>query len=712
MLDSVTDNVVGAWTNAPAFEPGNSTPVTLIEGATFCICGPGGEIRRDRAEGLFVRDTRILSEWRLTLDGLSTQQLSVQSADPFSATFVARVPPHPGHADSRVLVLIHRYIGNGMREDLELHNHSSEPTDLTVALTFNADFADLFEVKEGRVIRSPTSEVHMGGDGDIEIGSAIDGRRFALTVRSDACAERVSANDGPARELRWQVTIPPRASWSTSLEFAVTFDGETLLLSHPLGQPVEHAIPAGRMKQWRAAGPTVTTADPNLAAVLDRSVIDLGSLRIFDPDHPDRAVIAAGAPWFMALFGRDSLLTSWMVLPLDEQLAIGTLQTLAEHQGRGHDTATEEQPGRILHEVRFGHAARLALGGGTAYFGTVDATPLFVMLLAEVRRWSRATAEVTALLPNADRALDWIENYGDVDQDGFVEYHRRNSHGLANQGWKDSFDGINFADGTLAQSPIALAEVQGYTYAAYLARAELAEDSSDYMLANRLRTKAAALKVAFNEAFWLPTRKYFAVGLDVHKHAIDAVTSNLGHCLWTGIVDDDKAEAVADRLMAPDMFSGWGIRTLSAEMGAYNPMSYHNGSVWPHDNAICAAGLARYGFAEQAHQVASAIIDASAHFGHRLPELICGFDRSEFSHPIAYPTSCSPQAWSSAAPLLLLRTMLRIEPSASRSRVTFAHSVPRRFLPLTVDGLRIGSNRVSLRFDDTGHRIDGLSFDL
>src|SRR4029079_10491797 len=290
---------------------------------------------------------------------------------------------------------------------------------------------------------------------------------------------------------------------------------------------------------------------------------------------------------FMTLFGRDSLLTSWMTMIVDPDLALGTLETLARFQGTEVNPLTEEEPGRILHEMRFGETASLSLGGGRVYYGTVDATPLFVMLLGELSRWGNRRDEVDALLPAADRALDWITNHGDRDGDGYVEYQRTNDRGLENQGWKDSWDSTRFADGTLAQAPVALCEVQGYVYAALVARSHCATEAGDSRLASKLRDRAETLKDNFNRDFWVEDGEYFAMGLDRDKRRIDAITSNMGHCLWTGIVDEAKAPAVARHLLSTDMFSGWGVRTLSEPMVGYNPISYHCGSVWPHDNALC-----------------------------------------------------------------------------------------------------------------------------
>jgi glycogen debranching enzyme len=295
-----------------------------------------------------------------------------------------------------------------------------------------------------------------------------------------------------------------------------------------------------------------------------------------------------------------------------------------------------------------------------------------------------------------DRALAWIGEHGDRDRDGFVEYERAGPEGLVNQGWKDSWDGINHADGRLARPPIALAEVQGYCYAAFVARSQLAETLDDTISALFWAERAATLKARFNESFWLPERGWYAVGLDADKAPVDALTSNIGHCLWTGIVDEDRAASVAEHLLSPQLFTGWGVRTLSSAMGAYNPMSYHNGSVWPHDSALCAAGLMRYGFLDHAQRIAVGLVEASAHFGHRLPELFCGFPRSEFAVPVRYPSSCSPQAWAAATPVSLLRTVLRLDPDVPRHRVTCSPAVPGAFQPLHVSGVRIGTATVTI----------------
>ncbi|WP_436497953.1 amylo-alpha-1,6-glucosidase [Actinokineospora sp. HUAS TT18] len=676
-----------AWSSSaspPLSASGGSAVTTLVDGSTFCQSAGDGEIHPDRPHGLFVSDTRVLSTWRLTVDGQAVEPLSATADQPFTATFTGRTRPRPGLADSTLLVVRKRSLGAGMTEELELHNLSGEPANVRVMVTVGADFADLFEVKESRV------RVHAG----IVTEARADALVYTLPGAPRMTVTATGEPQFTPGQIGFQVMVPARGHWST--RFAVRADdGRTAAAS-----------PQGRLDDWAMAIPYLATGAADLVTTLRTSANDLGALQIHDPEHPQRRVVAAGAPWFMALFGRDSLLTSWMALPLDQRLALGTLQTLADHQGTKVDPVTEEEPGRILHEVRLGREAALHLGGGTAYYGTADATPLFVALLGELHRWGMSATDLADLLPAADRALRWIEEYGDRDGDLFVEYERATESGLRNQGWKDSFDGVNDAVGRLGVPPIALAEVQGYVYAAYRARARLATavgaDPTGF------DEKAERVKAAFNERFWLPDRGWYAIGLDADKRPLDALTSNLGHCLWTGIIDDDKAQAVADALTGPGLWTGFGIRTLSKDMGAYNPMSYHNGSVWPHDSAIAAAGLMRYGFVEQATQVAEGLFAAARHFGGRLPELFCGFDRAEFPIPVPYPTSCSPQAWAAAAPLSLVQTLLRFHPDLPAGVVEIDPALPPRMLPMRIEDLPVAGGRVTIDVRADTWSLDGL----
>ena len=692
--------------------------VTLVDESTFAISGEAGDITPGAAQGLFVRDTRILSRFEVLVNGVRTEPLAAVTDNPFSSTFVSRCLPPPGRADSTLMVFRSRYVGQGMREDLTIRNFGDEPSLCSLELFVGADFADLFAVKEGRAGADP-------GAGDVTAasggapgttGSPTSHSVMTFSYRRGGVSRGVEVRfNGPVtleHDLAtFEVIVPARGEWTTCVEVAPVIDGTTIDPRYRCGQPVDRAEPAERMARWRRQVPQVETDHPGLKQVVARSAEDLGALRIFDPDYPERVVVAAGAPWFMTVFGRDSLLTAWMALLVDPDLALGVLQTLARFQGNDIDPRHDEEPGRILHEMRFGDAASLSLGGGSIYYGTADATPLFVMLLGELRRWGVARELVDELLPNAERAIDWIEQFGDADGDGYVEYHRATDRGLANQGWKDSWDGIRYADGRVAEAPIALCEVQAYTYGAYLARAHFAFEVGDTATYERFRAKARELKAAFNRDFWLEEKGWFAVGLDADKRPIDSLTSNIGHCLWTGIVDEDKARRVAARLVSPEMFSGWGVRTLATDSGGYNPISYHCGSVWPHDTAIVAAGLARYGFDGAAQTLILSLLDAAMAQGGRLPELFSGLDRGELSVPVGYPTSCSPQAWSAASPLLCLRTLLRLDPWIPYGKTWLCPNLPEGIGYLKVEGIPLAGSRVTIEVGDEvpgGVTITGL----
>jgi glycogen debranching enzyme len=680
--------------------------VTLVEGASFVISSPSGDIESGGAHGLFFDDTRFVSCWKLRLDEIEVENLAVIAHNPFAATFLARGCPRDGLSDSTIVVNRNRFVGNGMREEIVIQNLAREPAAHMLSLELDADFAHIFEVKDGRV--------RPRGERSVEIL----GSRMHFSFELQDVARHLEVAFPSHMTLRpglatMEIIVPARGEWRACFEFALEMDGAPVELRYRCGEPVEDSAPVTRFRSWARAVPSVRSRHEGLNAALETSVRDLGALRIFDPNRPDRAVIAAGAPWFMTLFGRDSLITSLMTLAVDPTLASATLFTLARLQGERVDPLSEEEPGKILHELRHGLALAADARKGAAYYGSIDATPLFVVLLAELYRWGLPEDQVRRLLPNADRALAWIGEYGDRDGDGFVEYERATQLGLANQGWKDSFDGINFASGRLAEPPIALCEVQGYVYAAFRARAELARGLGDEETARSCSSRAEKLKRAFNEQFWLEDRGYFALGLDGEKRPIDSLTSNLGHCLWSGIVDEVKAGQIAGHLCGPEMFSGWGIRTLASSMGAYNPVSYHNGSVWPHDSAIAAAGLMRYGFVEEAQRVTLGLLQAAEAFGGRLPELLCGFDRAEVPMPVRYPTSCSPQAWSSATMSFLLRTtLLRLDVSMPDHTLWIAPCIPPEIGALFLDNVPFAGSRLSIETDGVTTEVKGLSAEM
>ena len=676
-------------------------PVTVVEGTTFCLSSPTGDVVPGTSHGLFFRDARVLSRWELRLDGEAPHPLSVSTPDAYAARFVLRRPPAVGLADSTLLVVRDRAVGDGLQETLTLTNLGREATALTVAVHLGADFADLFAVKEGRPVGAA---FHAEARPDGLVFTSADGNRgLRITATGDPLVTTGS--------LVWRTVIAPRSSWTTVVLMQPTaVDRQDSVHLRPEEGPA--AVTARRkLLDWRRTSSRIDADDPVLAQVLRRTETDLGALRTETAGGHE--FIAAGAPWFMTLFGRDSLLTGWMTLPLNGALALGTLETLARVQGTRVDPVTEEEPGRILHELRLGPGTQGVLGG-SHYYGSIDATPLFVMLLGECLRWGAHPDRVRALLPAADAGLTWIERYGDRDGDGFVEYLRATDRGLANQGWKDSFDAISDRAGRLAEAPIALCEVQGYVYAAYLARAYLAETlEGDAAGAARWRTAATRLRAAFQERFWLPDLGWYALGLDAGKAPIDALASNVGHTLWTGIASDACAATLIDHLARLD--TGYGLRTLASDMGRYNPMSYHNGSVWPHDTALTVAGLLRYahipGAVELGYRLTEGLLDAAGAFGGRLPELFCGFGRDEFAPPVPYPTSCSPQAWASAAPLLLIRAFLGLDPDVPARRLDLAPRIPPRWGRLNLARLRLGTETVHIHAHPDEASVSGLPED-
>ena len=692
------------WTfnGEPLVKNTSGGSITLVEGTSFAISSSSGDIEPSGAQGVFFEDTRFVSTWRVRLDDEELQNLAVINRHPFAATFVSRGQPRPGQSDSTVLVERSRYVGNGMREDIVIRNLGRESTSCTLTFELDADFAHLFEVKENRV------QLH--GHRSLEVNASTMAFSFenGEVIRSLE-VEFPSGSHVSQHVAKLDVVVVAGGEWRASLEFRLGLDGEKVELRYSGDDPDGQSAPVTQLRAWEETAPRIRTGDDRFDATFLQSQGDLGALQIFDPENSDRTVIAAGAPWFMTVFGRDSLITSLMTLDVDPSVSTNTLLTLARLQGERVDPLTEEQPGKILHEMRRGLTTAANTPAGSIYYGSIDATPLFVVVLGELFRWGASEEVIAELLPHADRALAWIQDFGDRDGDGFVEYQRATDRGLANQGWKDSFDGVNFSEGWLAEAPIALCEVQGYVYAAYLARAEIARHHGDDQVALEYTDRASRLKTAFNERFWLEDRGYYAVGLDKDKRPIDALTSNIGHCLWSGIIDEDKAKRTVGHLCGPEMFTGWGIRTLASSMGRFNPVSYHNGSVWPHDTSICAAGLARYGFLEQAKAVTVGLFEAAEAFGGRLPELFCGFDRETFPIPVPYPASCSPQAWASASPFLLLRsTLLHLRPSLPDGTVACAASIPEAFGTLSVENMYLAGARLAIEATGNEVKVSGL----
>jgi glycogen debranching enzyme len=474
--------------------------------------------------------------------------------------------------------------------------------------------------------------------------------------------------------------------------------------------PAVHALdpealdPARAHAAWLSMNSVIETDHELINQVIRRSLDDLCLLESTDPTG-DR-YIAAGVPWFTTLFGRDALITSMQSIAFAPRLAVQTLEILAKRQAIAVDAWRDAEPGKILHELRTGEMSRTGELPFAPYYGSVDSTPLWLILLGETHEWTGDDGLVARLWPNALAALDWIDQWGDRDGDGFVEYERRAETGLRNQGWKDSTDSIRWLDGSLAETPIALTEVQGYVFDAKLRIAKLARRRGEDGLADRLEREAQELQDRFAEAFRLPDGS-LAMALDAAKRPVDTIGSNAGHALWSGIVKAEHASAVAAALSTTAMVSGWGLRTFAAEQAGYNPIGYHTGSVWPHDTAIAAAGLRRYGFDDAADTLSSGMLAAAQHFpAFRLPELFCGFDRAATGSPIAYPVACSPQAWAAGAAVMLVRTMLGLAADASNRRLTLDRPIlPAGLTKVVVRGIQVGEASCDLLL----HRWRGLT---
>ena len=675
-----------------ALPPPTGATVTLVQGRTFVISGTGGDID-DGIHGIFVGDTRIGSRLVVTVDDERLEGLATASEEPFHGGFVGRT------ADATVLVFRDYWVGLGLRCDLRVHNPAPQRVVATVAVELASDLAGLFDVKAIRPVAPAVAAV--AEDGFVRFGSVEADRGAVVRVTPSP-----SVNRGDS--LRWRVDLAPHQDWLCCLEWSAVRGGAEVELRHRCGAAPATADASNEQTRWRVGRPRLSSDVPGLDHVYGRTIEDIGALRIFDVDPPDEPVVAAGAPWFMTLFGRDSIITSWMSLLIDSDLAVSTARVLGRLQGRRFEPVTEEQPGRILHEVRSTASSSLSIEAGELYYGSVDATPLYVMLVHELWRWGAPLEVVRPLLPHVDAALDWMAGPGDPDGDGFLEYLRATPKGLANQGWKDSGDSIHFADGALARAPIALCEVQGYAYAAWLGGAELARAVGDDKRALLREERARDLRTAFNRDFWLPQRNAFAIALDRDKRPADSIASNMGHCLWTGIVDADHAGPVASWLTGSDMASGWGLRTLAHSMERYDPLSYHNGSVWPHDTAIAVAGLRRAGFVDEALFLTSQLLEAANTCEGRLPELYSGLSPADFAVPVPYPTSCSPQAWASAAPLLVIRALLGLEPNVPAGHVGLDPVLPAGTSRLRLERVPLARGAVTIDVDGSDVRVDGL----
>jgi len=672
-IANLTDTVV--------IKDGNVFMVTLRDGRL-----PAGV---PHPLGLWFRDCRFLSTHELRVCGQLPRLLTATDAAGTEAVHELTNPDLDLESGERLpaeslRIRIERRTesGGALRQRIAVRSYHRSPIQLPLELCLGADFLPMLELR-GVVPKRDRPPPETGAEGFTMVGR--DGVRRSTAVR--ASPEPYEAN-GDA--LVFDLDLPPRGAIDLAVDFEV---------SERVDGALAEAIPRRRYE----GGTTVTSDDQLFNRIFQRSLDDLELLHSEIDGH---SYYAAGVPWFATLFGRDSIITAFQTLSFLPGVAEGTLRLLAGRLGREYDDERDEEPGKVLHELRVGEPAALGETPFARYYGSVDATPLFLCLLGQHADWSGSLGLFRELREPAIAALEWIDRYGDLDGDGLVEYRRRSPRGLATQGWKDSPDGVPDHAGEPLAAPVALVEVQGYVIRAKRAMARMFELDGEGARAERLRDEAATLESQL-ERFWLPQPSCYAIGLDRDKLPGSGLTSNQGHLLWSNAVDDERARSIRDVLMSNDMFTGWGIRTLAESHPAYNPVGYHTGSVWPHDSALVAFGLRRYGFDEDFTLIFEGLLEAASRFDdYRLPELFAGFTRAEFDEPVPYPVACQPQAWAAGSIPLLLKWGLGLSPDALAKRLRVVRpSLPRWLERVDVTGLQVGNARIDLSFERAGEHV-------
>lgn len=666
------------------------------EGDLFQVSDGHGDLTPQHASsGLFSRDTRFLSRFELFVNGVKPQIFMARAADDDRPRVVASASSGYDALFHHVDLGIERYRvlhGGVMYERIGVTNYTRQVTTVHLELRFGADFASIFEVRgvarqrhgEHLTAQVEPERVLLGYRGLDDVVRQTELRFITLPAYVDA-----------DRAL-WHMELPPRGA--TTIDVAVRPD-ENGAFAPWSGFDAAVTALAHSYDEWRRACMAIESDSELLNHVLERSLLDL---RLLLADQGHGPFLVAGIPWFAAPFGRDSIIAAIQALPLNPDLARGTLRTMAALQGRAVDPRSHEEPGKIHHEMRCDEMCNLGELPFKRYYGSVDSTPLFLVLLCDYYAWTGDLELARELLPNVRAALEWLDSYGDADGDGFLEYTADSGKGLVVQSWKDSSESMSHRDGRPAEGPVAVCEAQGYVYDARRRLAPLLAALGEVELARRLTEQAEELKRRFNRAFWMDDEQYLAIALDGAKARVESIASDAGHCLYSGIVDTSHAAHVARRLLSPDLFSGWGIRTLGTRETTYNPMSYHNGSVWPHDNSLCIAGLKRYGFDQEANAAATALLRAAAHFAYqRLPELFCGYG-SDDGVPVDYPVACSPQAWAAATPILLIQSMLGLSPDAPAGVLRLRPRLPDWLGRLALRGLRVGEATLDLEVTPTG----------
>jgi glycogen debranching enzyme len=682
--------------------------VTILEGSTFCICDEHGDVGGETS-GFFADDTRHLSLFRLTINGQRPLLLSSGKVEYFSAAFYLR-NPLAGLPQDSVSIVRTRFVGEGMQDRFSVRNESMERIAFDLSLDVGSDFADIFAVKSHDF--SLGDPLHARPLPPLVPGRWLDSR-YVLedseeTAERPARTQVVFSLPGEMNGSRvsYQIELEPRQQWELIVDVFPARGGDVVEAARTAERHFGDEVSRVRdsLAAWQLRIPQIKASWDAVGHSFGQSVADLAALRMRAAPGRVGKLPAAGMPWFMTVFGRDTLITCLQTLLFGPELARTALEVLGELQATQDDPSVDAEPGKIVHEVRHGKAAK---NWFRRYYGTVDATPLYLVLLHHVWSWTDDAVLARELRGPALRALEWIDRYGDRDGDGFVEYEKRSPHGLDNQSWKDSLDSQRFHDGRIAHAPIAPCEVQGYVYDAKMRIADIARVVwRDRPLAERLEREAAELKRSFDEAFWVDEGGgYYALALDGDKKKVDSLTSNVGHLLWSGIVPEERVDMLADQLMGEHLWSGWGVRTMSTRDAAYNPLSYHNGTVWPHDNSLIAWGLARYGRWVECHRIVRRMLDAAGHFSWQLPEVFAGMARAETPFPIAYPTASRPQAWAAGTPVLLIQLLLGIQPDRGRQVL---ESIAPKQLPSWAGDIRLASVRAFDRLWDvhlTGGKV-------
>ena len=675
--------------------------LSINHGATFMVTDLGGEIQADTDQGVFADDTRFVSYYAIFANGLSWQRLNSAATSYYEARVYLMndvVPTEDGDIPEGALSLvIDRTVSDGIHEDLDVANHSLVPVRFNLEIALRSDFADLFEVKREHLVRRGRI-ITRWHPWRAELETAYANRDFRrrLVYRLLNSGSPPSYANG---RVTFELDLAPGATWHTCCHYLLD-RGEAVRAPRRGCQHDGVASEDALQDRWLSGATKVTSANEDVYRVYRRSVDDMGALRLYDHDFgPDLWIPAAGVPWYVALFGRDALIASLQNAIVQPALARGALKKLAELQATERDDRRDAEPGKIPHEVRSGELAHFHLIPHTPYYGTADATPLYLIALHEAWRWLGDDTLLREHRETALRCLEWIDQSGDLDGDGFQEYRTRSPQGYENMGWKDASDAVVYPDGRQVPAPKALCELQGYVFDAWLRMAEVFDALGEPERAVALRGKARGLRAAFEDRFWCEDLGFYAFALDPEKQPVRTIASNVGHCLWSGIASPERAARVVQRFFEPDLWSGWGIRTLSARNPAYNPFSYQRGSVWPHDNGIIALGFKRYGFTAEAARVARDISEAASSFMYyRLPELYAGVERRPGTFPVLYKQANVPQAWAAGSVFHLLQAILGLRGDAPRGRLYVDPELPRWLPEITLHGLAIGEARVDLRF--------------